>query len=775
MTLRVCLLFVASCVVGACGPSQSGNTHVGPGGSGGSGGSAGSGGSGGVGGSAGMSGGGPMSITITPNPATLLVEVQNGVGAPQSVAFVAKDETGAAVTAAWQIDRGELGTLDGKSGMFVASGQNAGSATVTATVGAQQATAQLVVAVHAVTIGATPRSGTGPQVGPEPAGGFNGVGGVPLGGPPPSPVVNILNTQSGKDNAFALLYPYDGTVFPRGMLPPLLQWSVPSIFHATAVMVHLKENGYEFTGYYAGTELVNAPVDAAAWAAATVANSGDPLLVELKISDGTQVLGPLSQKWTIAKSPLHGTVYYNTYDSKLNKGQATNGSDGIGSILRIDPGSSVPPTLAVPALDGTCHACHEVSADGSTLFTATTIDDSTKAGVVYDLRQTPAALVINYSLKQTPSSGGMFTYGGIYPDGTMALASSQEDYHAWGGSSDVYSVATQAAVGTSGFSNLITRAVTPSYSPDGRHVAFGFWAGPGNGTIKPGNGSLTVMDFTCGAPMSSVACAAGGGFAFSNLRQLYSDPAADHYVGWPSFTPDGKMVAFQHTYVKSDDAGVNTGSALNTRGNARAEVWLADVPDSTGATRFVPQRLCALNGYAQSDCATGILPTNANNHANDEQLNYEPNVTPIASGGYYWVVFTSRRLYGNVAVTEPYTPYQFGPKPTAPPTKKLWMAAIDPNPKPGQDPSHPAFYLPNQELWSGNMRAYWVNQPCLAAGKGCQTGDECCSGYCTDKLMCGDKPVGCVPEFGKCTTTADCCGTGTLSCIDNLCTVRPIQ
>ena len=35
-------------------------------------------------------------------------------------------------------------------------------------------------------------------------------------------------------------------------------------------------------------------------------------------------------------------------------------------------------------------------------------------------------------------------------------------------------------------------------------------------------------------------------------------------------------------------------------------------------------------------------------HLGEEaHLNYEPTILPIAIGGYYWVVFTSRRCYGN--------------------------------------------------------------------------------------------------------------------------------
>jgi len=709
------------------------------------------------------------SIAITPNPATVNVQIQNGTVSTTALPFVATDNLGNVVAASWQIDRGELGTLVNGTGVFTANGLNAGLAKVTATAGGFQATAMLTVAIKSINLGAGPGSGTGPQT-PDPTtnqpppGGYNGVGGVPLGGAPGNTLVAKLGTIGGTSTSFGLLYPYDNTVWPRGMLAPLLQWTVPSGFNATAISVHLTQNNYEFFGYYSGTNLVNAPVDAAAWRAATDSNGGDPLTVELKITDGTTVLGPLTQHWMVAGSRLRGTVYYNTYNSKLNPG-STNGSDGNGAVLAIQPGASAP-NLAVPALKGTCHVCHEVSADGSTLFAANSITSPT--GVIYDLRQTPAAALPSYS-------NGTFTYGGIYPDGSMALLGSQENYHSYGGSSDLFTRTPISSSGATDFTNLVTRAVTPSFSPDGQHVAFNFWSGSGNATTTATAGrTLAVMDFSCGAMMSSVTCGATP-WGFSGLRELYTDPTNGHYVGWPSFTPDSKMVAFQRTITACTDGG----SVLNTRSSAQAELWLASVPDpTTKVTAFPPTSLCAANGF-NTGCATSYLPANTTtNHANDQELNFEPNVTPIAAGGYYWIVFTSRRLYGNVATTDPYFPYQSGPAATSPPTKKLWVAALDPNPKPGKDPSHPAFYLPGQEIMSGNMRAYWVNDPCHAKGVTCQSGDECCTGFCSDDgngLVCGDKPLGCIPEFGKCSVDTDCCGGGTLVCIGGFCSQRPLQ
>ena len=62
--------------------------------------------------------------------------------------------------------------------------------------------------------------------------------------------------------------------------------------------------------------------------------------------------------------------------------------------------------------------------------------------------------------------------------------------------------------------------------------------------------------------------------------------------------------------------------------------------------------------------------------------------------------------------------------------KKLWVAAIDLNAAPGADPSHPAFYLPGQELLASNWHQSWVLDPCRSDGSSCATGDQCCNGHC---------------------------------------------
>src|SRR5690606_20562332 len=222
----------------------------------------------------------------------------------------------------------------------------------------------------------------------------------------------------------------------------------------------------------------------------------------------------------------------------------------------------------------------------------------------------------------------------------------------------------------------------------------------------------------------------------------------DHIPGWPFFLPDGKGVVFQLELQAGES------ERLVTRSGSQGQLWWTDLQGNA-------HPLDRANG-------TGYLPTGPNGHDNDAILNYEPTVAPIVAGGYAWVVFTSRRLYGNVATRAPYESdaREFDlseGNPQGPTTKKLWVTAIDMPPTPGKDPSHPAFYLPAQELVAGNSRAFWVPDVCVEQGESCTSGDECCGGYCRanaeGEFVCADElpPNTCAQEYESCETDADCC------------------
>jgi len=112
--------------------------------------------------------------------------------------------------------------------------------------------------------------------------------------------------------------------------------------------------------------------------------------------------------------------------------------------------------------------------------------------------------------------------------------------------------------------------------------------------------------------------------------------------------------------------------------------------------------------------------------------------------------------------------------------KKLWVAAIDLNAKPGTDPSHPAFYLPAQELLAGNTRGSWVLDPCRAEGDSCETGDQCCGGYCSADedgvMMCSNEPPAsqCSAIQERCESSDDCCDPSNV-CINNFCSYVILQ
>jgi hypothetical protein len=435
------------------------------------------------------------------------------------------------------------------------------------------------------------------------------------------------------------------------MLAPLLQWQTTHA--AAAAYIHLYQKDFDFKGYYAlpasGAASMRQPINQQAWDQATHSNEGDPVHVELTIVAADGVFGPIAESWTIAPAILQGTVYYASYNSALNQ---ENGNSVTGAVLAIQPGSTAP-TLAVPALKGRCHVCHEVAANGSTLYTNDDYSGDYGYGGSYDLTNGGASIK---RYDQTAQVGGLtsndvigkYTYSGVYPDGTFVLANAYDNFHAYQGASNLFDRSTLLPIASAGFTNVVSQAVTPSFSPDGKHVAFNFVAGQ-NGVdagVAPGTSSLqgnaiVAMDFDCGADAGSVACGPPP-YQFSGMRQVYRDPK--RYAGWPTFTPDGNAVLLQSTITKSTG-----GSALNTYMSGTAELWIAD----TRATpAFAPQQLCALNGYA-SDCTTPYLPV-VPNHPKDTIYNYEPTVNPVSTGGYYWVVFTSRRAYGNVAQGDPY-------------------------------------------------------------------------------------------------------------------------
>lgn len=724
-------------------------------------------------------------LDVSPATATINVTIVNGVVTVPKQTFTASYNGQAVTGVTWLFDRGELGDVS-NTGVFTASGTNVGEGIVTARYGAREGTATVKIVVKATQNGAP----AGADAGGGGFGGLGGVGGEPLGPEVGASVVTKLKTQSNAPASaeeLGFLYPYDLTVWPRGLLPPLLMWQ--TTHEASAVHVKLSQGNFSFEGTYtlsqhaAGSDArKRVRLEETPWRMATQGNSGDDLELEVKIYAPSEdkVYGPIKRTWKVAPGVLRGTVYYNSYDSLIT----TGGSGETGGVIKIKP-RSPDPELAIPNMAGKCHVCHSVSADGSTLFVQdgkidfNAATDDYRNGASYDLAT--AARTNEYPGATTAAQNRKFVWSAPYPDGSFALASSHWAREAYmQTTSQLFARVGGAAVASTGFTNVVSNAVTPAFAPDGRKVAFNFWEGAGAGGVTAGAGhSLAIMDFACGAAAGSVACN-GSTRAFSNVREVYRD--AGRWPGWPSFVPDGNAIVFHNANHGGECAPAapnntkdpvtgefipfknsTSNCQLTTWYRATSELWIA----RDGATKNA-RRLDAANGSG------GALPTSAA-HPDDSIVNYQPTVNPVASGGYYWVVFTSRRLYGNLLTGQPWGANGA----TGGAIKKLWVAAIDiNNPNLTADPSHPAFYLPGQELEAGNTRGFWAVDPCKPNGESCETGDECCNGFCrkdaqSGALVCKDKPPGgqCVQEFEKCTVDADCCDPK-YQCIANKCT-RP--
>jgi len=260
-------------------------------------------------------------------------------------------------------------------------------------------------------------------------------------------------------------------------------------------------------------------------------------------------------------------------------------------------------------------------------------------------------------------------------------------------------------------------------------------------------GHVTLAGTPQGGPWDfRVAISADGALGTSQFR--YS---TDGGTSWSTPQATGATASLGATGMVASFANVTYSTA---------EGWSALV-----SNYHDPNASFTIN--VADNCRQAFTATNVN----DSQLNYVPSVNPTEAGDMSWVVFTSRRMYGNVAYDDPWDAepawtnhVHHSCNSSTPPTKKLWVSALDKNFTGGTDPSHPAFYLPGQELAAGNSHAYWVSTPCAQTGETCSTSDDCCGGSGTDPMArCnGSSKVcqsidDCAAAAGGCATSADCC------------------
>lgn len=614
-------------------------------------------------------------VSIKIDPPMAAIEVLNGVQASQAFTVTAtfRDMTSAPLgkDVSWKSNNFPVGNIDG-TGRYTTTGMTGGGVTVTATYKALKASAQLDVKIHT-------------QVNPGNVGGAAQTG---------------LKGATVKDAVATWAYPYDGTVFPRGLLAPPLMWMGGAA--ADSYYVHLTSQYFELESFTNAPPPAAFNFTAADWDKFTSSTGGAAALKVARF-DGTKATVLADHKWTVAPGSMRGTIYY--------------WANNQGRVMRIKPGAATPEdfsaaTFATAIGNGTVPnasctmTCHTVSADGSTL-----VSGGDSLGGTYDLLTN----TIKFDTGGGAGSAQKRTWAmpAVSPNGKYIVENSSALPGPPGASDGLFQSADGARVQNSGLDGA--HLGMPAFAPDGTLLAY----------VDMANGGLAAYNFDL-----------PGGKA-SNPHPLVPKGAGNE-IAFPSVTPDAKGIIYHR-------------GPLDTRNGA------GDLFFASAMTAGQEVRLAKLDGDGYPFAAG----------ARDLALNYEPTFAPVASGGYFWVVFTSRRTYGN-ALTGGATV-----------VKQLWVAAIDQNPIAGQDPSHPPFRLPGQDISSVNMRGYWALDPCKGDGQGCASGTECCGGYCDGTVdagapVCRSSQSQCSQVGDRCNANADCCNSSTgVTCINHVCSEPP--
>ncbi|MEY4579572.1 MAG: hypothetical protein RL701_4275 [Pseudomonadota bacterium] len=542
------------------------------------------------------------------------------------------------------------------------------------------------------------------------------------------------------------LYPYANTVFPRGLTAPVLQWEGPK---ADAIHIHITSMLFDYQGCFPGTGNASFPFPQAAWDEAGKQSRGepDPLIIEVTGSVAGQVFRLPKLQVVFALATLKSAIYYNTYGSAIANQKGIVG----GVVMRVQPGHAEPEVFLSASDPTSCVGCHSVSADGSRMVAEQHVLPGTFEGpsASYDLKA--AGTGVNPPPLQSALKRAGFA--ALYPDGSVYLTTGRVGPGPIASlpgtpvgnvpgtfgpeTSKLYDTATGAEIPGSG---IIDYAYMPNFSVDGTAIVFN----QVDASNAASGHALAVMNFDKATQK------------FSGLRSIFQDPAL--FPGWPSFLPEVVSTTAEFTEHKGKRVIFALGAPPDFATQEQPIGFTPHASDLwwTDADSGMSVQLASANG--QNPQGMTYLPYGER----DAHKNYIPTVSPVAAGGYFWLFFTSKRNYGNLFVADP-------PESRAE-SKKIWVTAIDINAQPGTDPSHPAFFLPGQEIESGNIRAFAALEPCKANGTTCESGVDCCCGFCTDKA-CACKQS-CAKLDERCTTAADCCDKE-LACIGGYCGVNP--
>ncbi len=308
--------------------------------------------------------------------------------------------------------------------------------------------------------------------------------------------------------------------------------------------------------------------------------------------------------------------------------------------------------------------------------------DGKQMAVGLDMPAPSPLKVVDVATRDVISSGAA-NFMTFSPDNSMIITSD-------GNSMVLRDTKTLAAIKPD---PLAAKGTMPDWSADGTRVVFAepkvtfpLFGAPGisNGSIK-----ILAYDKTAKTWSGALTLA-----ATNNDNNYY-----------PTFSPDGQWVVFNRCGQCKPAQATGGSSGDGSSYDARDATLYIVRADGKGK----PMEMKLANG--------GVDLCNS-------WPKFSPFMQKYKAGKLMWVTFSSRRDYGlRLSGTD---------------RAQIWMAAIDPAKAELTDPSHAAFWLPFQDIKTGNHIAQWAE---TVARKPCVEDKECPGGEFCDKGLCEPKGI----------------------------------
>ncbi len=345
-----------------------------------------------------------------------------------------------------------------------------------------------------------------------------------------------------------------------------------------------------------------------------------------------------------------------------------------GSILRYDFGlrnQTAEKFYTAQQSGSTCVGCHVLSRNGARIAVGMNIPGPA------ELRTLDVAT--RATLYDSGGAGGL--PGGGLPGGS---GSNFEALSPDGTQALVNSGANLALIDTGNGMSLAAGAIMNATMPD--------WSADGNSVVFVRDSSSACPLGLCGSQpgvsMGTLMMIGASGSSFTGETTLVSGGGNNYY---PSLSPDGAWVAFNRSAMSSYDA-------------PDAKVLVA--PTAGGP----PVDLTAVNAVAGNSWPK-----------------FAPFAQTFQGKPIFWLTFSSRRDYG--------LRLQQAGKTQDMQIAQIWMVAVSPERVLSGDGGYPAFWLPFQDMSTGNHIAQWTEKveraPCTPIDLSqCMPDETCIDNVC---------------------------------------------